>query len=103
MRVSYKYILKLIAMPFCFVILLVNSSCRKLIVIEKPSDLLSSASVFSSDQSAISSVSGLYSQIISSNSLLNGGMTIYPGMTSDEIYNTTPGPDDQFSKNLISF
>jgi len=102
MRVSNKYILKLITLLFYLVILLLNFSCRKLIAVGNPSDLLNSPSVFSSDQSAISSISGLYSQIISTNSFLNGGMTIYTGMTSDELYNTTPGPDDQFSENIIS-
>ena len=102
MKVFNNYIIKLLSFLFYCIILLQITSCRKIIAIDKPPDLLTSALVFNSDQSAVSSISGLYSQIISSNSFLNGGMTIYTGMTSDEIYNTISGPDDQFANNIIS-
>lgn len=84
----------------CIFILL--SSCEKMVTVDEPLNKLTSDLVFTSDKSAISSITGLYSKILSSTSFVNSGMTIYTGMSSDEITNSVSGSNDEFSKNNLT-
>jgi len=77
-------------------------ACDALVVVDPPKTELTRANVFSSDQSASSAVAGLYSQLITSNfALMSCGMTLYPGMSADEIYNSSPGLNDEFTLNSL--
>lgn len=79
------------------------SSCKKLISVGAPEDQLTAETVFSSDLSAISAMAGLYSQMMQTNLLFaSNALTVYPGMSSDEFYNTTTGTNDEFSHNSLS-
>jgi starch-binding outer membrane protein, SusD/RagB family len=77
-------------------------SCEKLVTVDEPINRLTSELVFTSDKSATSAIAGLYSKILSSTSFANSGMTVYAGMSADEIINTISGTNDEFSKNNLS-
>lgn len=64
------------------------TSCKKFVQIPNPPDQIIGSSVFSNDKTGISAIDGLYAQIMFSNGyLLNGGATLYGGLSSDELYN----------------
>lgn len=78
------------------------AACDALVVVDPPKTELTKDIVFSSDKSASSAISGLYGQLISSNfALMSSGMTLYGGMSADEIYNSSPGLNDQFTHNSL--
>ena len=79
-------------------------SCKKFLDIPFPQDQVSSVAVFSDDSTAQSAVLGLYGQLMTTASIfLNGSLTIYPGLSSDELYNTSPqATQDQFYSNALS-
>lgn len=64
---------------------------------------LTDDNVFSTNESATSAVSGLYSQLGLLNlGILNGGMTVYTGLSADELYNTSSSATlDPFSSNTL--
>jgi hypothetical protein len=95
---STKKLLLFFVTAQCLVVI----SCKKLVSIDDPTNRLTSDLVFTNDKSAISAISGLYSKILNSTSFANGGMTIYTGMSADEIVNTIPGTNDEFSKNTLT-
>src|ERR1700722_7439023 len=74
---------------FVMVCLLAVGGCRKLLQVPTPQDEISAGEVFSSDSNALSALSGMYIQIMNNpQSLLNGGVTLYGGLSSDELDNT---------------
>jgi len=79
------------------------SSCKKFVEIDPPSNQITSASVFTNDQTAISAIVGLYSQMMQSALYFtNGGMSVFAGLSADEIYNTSSSVTyDPFYKNAI--
>lgn len=85
------------------VLALLITSCNKFVEIPPPQDQVISSTVFTNDATAISTMNGLYSQMMSGNMiLLNGAMSLYPGLTADEIYNTNSGsPAQSFARNSI--
>ena len=91
----------------CLIILLTIffTSCKKFVTIPPPKTQVESSLVFENDQAAISAVVGLYSQImLSSLSIANGGATLYPALSADELYNTSPNTDyDAFRTDQIQF
>lgn len=80
------------------------SSCTEIVTVGPPKGQLSSEVVFASDASAISAMSGLYSQMIESNlSFLSNALTIYPGMSADELVNTVSNDrNDEFTQNTLT-
>jgi len=91
--------LLIVLIMFCFFI----GSCKKFVSIPPPEVRLETSQVFGNDQSAIGSVVGLYSQFVQSSfSITNGGGSIYPALSADEIYNTAANVDyDAFRTNNI--
>jgi hypothetical protein len=79
------------------------TSCKKFVEISPPQTQAESSRVFSSDATATAAVVGLYNQMVSNNqTLMNGAITIYTGLSSDEFRNVDPNSDyDQFSGNAI--
>jgi starch-binding outer membrane protein, SusD/RagB family len=78
------------------------TSCKKFIDIESPPTQIESSKIFQNDQSAVSAVAGLYRKLLLSNQYIaNGGVTIYAGLSADELLNTSPGPDDEFRTNSL--
>lgn len=79
-----------------FLILLLSSSCKKLIEIPDPATSVTSDKIFSSDKQAEGALAGIYSRMINSNgftswqaateSTTSGLATILGGLSSDELY-----------------
>jgi hypothetical protein len=86
------------------VLTLMLSDCRKLLDVPSPQDQLSAGTVFSSDANAEEALTGMYIQVMnSSRTLLNGGMSLYGGLSSDELANTGPNPFiDPFRTNELT-
>lgn len=89
---------------FVAVCLLAAAGCRKLLQVPTPQDEISAGEVFSSDSNALSALSGMYIQIMNNpQSLLNGGVTLYGGLSSDELNNTVPNASiDQFRLDSLT-
>src|SRR5438552_2678992 len=101
MQTVVKYIHKSISLVLFVFILL--PSCKKMVAVDPPVNQLTSTVVFTSDKSATSAINGLYSQMMQANlQFANSAMTIYPGLSADEIVNTVTGTLDEFSKNAIT-
>ncbi len=84
--------------------LCIAPGCRKFVEVAAPDTMLTGAVIFSTDQGAIAAVNGVYqSMVINNLSLANGGMTLYPGLSADELVTTIPSADlDMFLHNEIS-
>ena len=78
-------------------------SCKKFVGIDAPPAQIEESKIFSNDQAAVSAAIGLYYRMIFENLLIsNGGVTLYSGLSSDEIYNTSPNAElDQFRENSL--
>jgi hypothetical protein len=89
--------------PVCLVIILIISSCRKLITIAPSPNLVETSSIFENDKTAISAVMGIYVQMRASTThFTNNGMSIYGGLLADEIYNTASSSSyDPFYTNTL--
>jgi starch-binding outer membrane protein, SusD/RagB family len=89
--------------PFVFICSLFVSSCKKFVEIPPPETQVLGVDVFTNDQTAASAISGLYTQIMrSNNTAFNGTVTIYPGLSADEIQRTTNTETyTAFSNNAI--
>ncbi len=69
-------------------------SCRKFVDIAPPRDQLSDEAVFTADGTALSAMAGAYAQIMRNHlSLGNAGLSVYTGLSADEIYHTSPNED----------
>ncbi|HUC81385.1 MAG TPA: RagB/SusD family nutrient uptake outer membrane protein [Flavisolibacter sp.] len=90
-------ILLLIAIAGCF------AACKKFVDIEPAPELINSEKVFANDATALSAMNGIYIKLRSfSLSLTNGGLSIYTGLSADEIYNTASSSlYDPFFKDSI--
>ena len=86
------------------VLALLLSDCRKLLNVPSPQDQLTAATVFINDANAEEALTGMYIGVMnSSRTLLNGGMSLYGGLSSDELANTTPNPFiDPFRTNELT-
>jgi hypothetical protein len=86
------------------VLALLLPNCRKLLNAPSPQDQLTAATVFSNDANAEEAMTGLYIEVMNpSRTLLNGGMSLYGGLSSDELANTTPNPFiDPFRTNELT-
>ena len=81
-----------------------HTSCKKLVQVDLPDDQLESGIVFSNDSMANAAVIGLHSNIMSQTRyFLNGGMSLYAGLSADELTRTSSLPEeDQFLSNSLS-
>ena len=84
--------------------MLIAAGCKKLLQVDEPDDSMTSPEIFSNDSLAQSAVNGLYIKLLSSTKfLLNGGMSLFPALSADELVRTTPmNNEDQFILNNIS-
>lgn len=83
------YILKfyiLISLSFA----LLNISCRKFLTPDAPVDRLQTANVFTNDNTAIATITGIYSEMTQGNlGIVTGNTTIYSGLCADELKYTS--------------
>ncbi len=79
-------------------------SCKKFIDIGLPNNQIQSTKVFADDSTATSTLLGLYSEMMRTTlHLTNGGLSLYAGLSSDEITNTsTNASTDPITTNSIS-
>ncbi|OQP65047.1 hypothetical protein A4R26_15170 [Niastella populi] len=92
---------------FCTAVIcsmLTAAGCRKLVQVGEPDDSMTSPEVFSSDSLAQAAISGLYIKIMSNSKfLLNGGMSLFPSLSSDELVrNMVFSFEDQFTGNILN-
>lgn len=79
------------------------NSCKKLIEVDYPTDQLNSDLVFLDSSTAISAVTGIYSEMLSGRNLFtNSATTLYGGLSADELYYYSSGLNDEFAKNEIT-
>lgn len=65
-------------------------SCRKFIEVEPSPNLITSSGIFKDDLTATAAVMGVYVNMRSVSSYFsNGGMSVFGGLSADEIYNTS--------------
>jgi hypothetical protein len=101
MKITFHHIVK--NLSWALLICGIPLSCKKLIEVHPPADQLTTDAVFSSDETATSAILGLYSEIMKFNNYIgNGALSVYPGLSADEITRTaTNATDDAFSSNSI--
>lgn len=78
--------------------------CKKSIQIPPPIGTITTSQVFSTDNQALSAVSGIYHKMMQSGLIItNGGMSIYSGLSADELipYNQSLSDESQFYKNTL--
>lgn len=78
-------------------------SCKKFVEIDAPETQIEKRKIFMNDQAAVSAAIGLYYRMVFNNLLIsNGAVTLYTGLSSDEIHNTSPDSElDQFKDNSL--
>lgn len=78
--------------------------CKKLVQVPPPENELTASTVFSNDSLATTAVTGIFIKLMSTNqSLLNGGASIYPALSADELKRTAfSGNEDQFFTNALN-
>jgi len=78
-------------------------SCKKFVEVENPADQLNSDAVFRDSSTATSAITGIYSEMLTNRNLFsNSAVTLYAGMSADELYYYTPGLKDEFTHNQIT-
>src|SRR6187397_863197 len=79
------------------------SSCKKFVEIPMPADQLTSEAIFDNDKTAVQAVTGIYSEMINNSMIFSSGHTTFlAGMCADELYNYTPGFEDQYVSNELT-
>jgi starch-binding outer membrane protein, SusD/RagB family len=89
-----------------FAIAIFIFSCKKFIQVDPPINPITSEVVFGNDSSAISSLSGIYNEMMLGNNgttqFSASGITIYTGMYSDELRYFTTQVGDEFVKSSLT-
>lgn len=81
------------------------AACKDFIVIDIPKDRITTPAVFTDDATAAAAVSGLYARLgwPSGTPFLNGAVTIFLGLYTDEFdYTGTNSNDREFAENNLS-
>ncbi|HEU5168011.1 MAG TPA: RagB/SusD family nutrient uptake outer membrane protein [Chitinophagaceae bacterium] len=88
---------------FISLLLFTGMSCKQFLDIPAPKNQIQTSEIFKNDQAAISTVSGLHSLMVTASLYpANGGITVFSGLSADEIYNTNSDPDiDGFTTNSL--
>ena len=90
-------------LPALLVLVTTCTSCKKLVQVDTPDELLDATHAFSNDSLAQAAVTGIYIKVMSSTKyLLNGGVSVYAGLSADEITRTVSMlNEDQFGYNTL--
>lgn len=97
MKTLYKIL------PLIFLTVFGADSCKKFVAIPVSPQLISTAAIFTNDNTATSAVQGVYTWMRqASPSFENGAISIYAGLSADEIVNTTSNAAyNQFYQDAI--
>ncbi len=102
-KMKTKYIAAILGTLLIFLMGQLFTSCKKFIEVDNPNDQLNSDLVFSDSSTATSAVTGIYSEMLTNRNLFsNSAITLYCGMSADELYFYSPGLKDEFFKNQIT-
>jgi len=79
-------------------------ACNKMLEVNPPRGRINASLVFEDDVTALSAVSGMYAQMIKTNLQFSSvGITLFTGLSSDEIFNSTGNSSyDEFRNNSLS-
>jgi hypothetical protein len=94
--------IKYIALLF---LLNIFQSCKKFVDVDPPIDKLSSEIVFKDPETANSAVRGIYASMMKTYpDITSGGITLYTGLSSDELYNANKSSLtlSEFTSNALS-
>jgi len=83
----------------------VFSACRKFVQIPPSPGTITTDQLFADSVDAIAALTGIYVNVFHGPNSMNAGsgfMTLYPGMTADEMKPPFPGSDQEFSGNAIT-
>lgn len=85
-------------------LLLTGVGCKKFVQVSPPDTQLETGLIFSSDQTATAAMMGIYSRAMATPGFfLNGGNSVYPGLSADEFAGTTAAPlVDAFTANTLT-
>lgn len=77
---------KLLVLWTAVALLLIFTSCKKLVEIEPPTNAVSESNVYTNNTTAISSLNGIYASMSSGNSVFTGytSISVYTGLSADE-------------------
>src|SRR4029078_7978083 len=89
---------------YCLIILMLVAGCKKFVQVEPWGDVTTAGKVFSGEATAREAVNGIYIRAMSNNQfILNGGLSIYAGLSADELIRPSFRSDDaQFSDNSLT-
>ncbi|MGY0039312.1 RagB/SusD family nutrient uptake outer membrane protein [Pedobacter sp. NJ-S-72] len=90
-----------ISWTIILIILFTNSACKKFIEIDLPKDELTTEKVFADSADANAALVGIYARMHSGLTFGSGLLTIYPGMSSDELLQTASDDNRQFYSNTL--
>jgi len=82
---KYQSVSRRVATISC--LLLATTSCQEFIDVGVPKTEITTATVFSSDASALATLSGVYSKMMASQSFTNGELERFTGIYADELIN----------------
>lgn len=89
-----------------FIIPILLLACKKSIQVDPPINPIVSEVVFGNDSSAISSLTGIYFEMMNGSNgatqFSSSGITIFTGMYSDELRYFAPSFRDEFQKSFLS-
>lgn len=86
-----------------FIFLIAETSCKKFVEIDDPTDQIVSNSVFNHDESAEAAIRGIYSEMMNNPRLFTSGYTtLFTGMAADDLYYYSPSSRDEFVNNNIT-
>jgi len=99
MRANYQ----LVSIAALFALAVFISGCKKYLEIEPAPNLSNSEKIFTSDGTALSAMNGIYVQMRQlNNSMTNGGLSLFTGLSGDELYNTAASTTyDPFFRDSI--
>ncbi|MBO9634241.1 MAG: RagB/SusD family nutrient uptake outer membrane protein [Chitinophagaceae bacterium] len=75
----------------CFLLLMLATSCEKMLDIERPRDSVSDETAFSNNANANSALAGMYGWMMDADGALsfsNGGLSVYAALLADEGYSS---------------
>jgi starch-binding outer membrane protein, SusD/RagB family len=88
---------------FLTAIILVITGCKKFVDPDPPINQISSALVFSSEQTAKAAITGMYARFLNSNpDMFDGYLSIYSGLSADDLARTSANTnEDQYYNNAL--
>ena len=100
--ISLLKIIKIRERAFIGIVFLLVS-CQKLVTVPPPTNELISAVVFTNDATATATITGIYSEMMNEpTQFTNSYLTLYTGLSADELYYYTPDNKEEFFHNEIT-